>query len=70
MKIYLTDKNLSKVKYFGDTSEGTPIPRVGEMVFTGYSPMPKVYAVSYVLSTGSNGKEYMVYVTMDGFLVG
>ncbi len=69
MKIYLTDKSLSKVKYFGDTSEVTPIPRVGEMVFTGYSPMPKVHSVSYVLSDEDGKKEYQVYVTMGGFLI-
>ena len=42
MKIYLVSPDLNKTRVFGDTCNGTPIPRLGESVFVGYKPMPIV----------------------------
>lgn len=61
MKIYVSDDR-ANMKYLGDTKD-LPVPRIGEQVFCGYSPSPKVKSVGY------DYEQNTVIVVVDGFVL-
>lgn len=66
MKIYLVSSDMMKTRVFGDTCNGTPIPRVGEGVFVGYKPMPTVTSVFYMGEEGTITSTICAYVILSG----
>jgi hypothetical protein len=62
MDIYIVQSDGQREKYFGNTKNGIPVPRIGERIFLGYTPAPIVKKVVYYL----NDK---VYVSIDGLFL-
>lgn len=62
MKIVLVSKLDKKMKTLGN-SDTHPIPRVGETVWAGYTPSPKVVEIGYVYEDDT------VMVIVDGFVL-
>ena len=61
MYVYISDLN-GKTMYIG-LSDDTPIPRIGESIFLGYNPFPKVLNVLY------DYKNTLITIFIEGFIV-
>jgi len=68
MKIYLVSSDLNKTRVFGDTCNGTPIPRLGESVFVGYKPIPIVINIFYMGDDGTVATPICVFVVLSSSL--